>query len=141
MRLGALLLALLALTACGGSHKTLSPGQVVRAWSAALDRSDSEAGGRLFADGAQVIQSGVLTLKTHADAVKWNSELPCGGVITLLEPRSDGQILAIFRLTGRPGHECDGPGQNAAALFQVKNGKIVLWHEVPVPNLPSTQLA
>jgi len=141
MRLAALLLALLALTGCGGSHKTLSPGQVVRAWSAALDRSDSEAGGRLFADGAQVIQGGVLTLKTHADAVQWNSGLPCGGVITLLEPRSSGQILAVFRLTARPGHNCDGPGQNAAALFQVKNGKIVLWHEVPVPNLPSTQLA
>ena len=141
MRLAALLVALLALTACGSRHKTASPGEVVRAWSAALDRDDSEGAASLFADGAQVIQSGVLTLKAHADAVRWNDALPCGGVITLLEPRPNGQILAIFRLTGRPKHACDGPGDNAAAIFQVKNGKIVLWHEVPVPNLPSTQLA
>ena len=137
MRPAAILLALLALTACGG-HKTASPGAVVRTWSAALDRNDSEAAGSLFADGSQVIQSGVLTLPAHADAVQWNSGLPCGGVITLLEPRSGGQILAIFTLTDRPKHRCDAPGTKAAALFQVRNGKIVVWHEVPVPPLPST---
>jgi limonene-1,2-epoxide hydrolase len=136
MRLAAITLALLALTACG-SHKTSSPGQVVRAWSAALDRNDSEAAGHLFADGAQVIQGDVLTLATHADAVRWNAALPCGGVITLLEPRSNGQILAIFDLTDRPQHSCDAPGTKAAAVFEVKNGKIVLWHQVDVPNLPS----
>jgi hypothetical protein len=80
----------------------------------------------------------VLTLPAHADAVQWNSGLPCGGVITLLEPRSGGQILAIFTLTDRPKHHCDAPGTQAAALFQVRNGKIVVWHEVPVPPLPST---
>jgi limonene-1,2-epoxide hydrolase len=138
MRLAAITLALLALTACGG-HKTSSPGEVVRAWSAALDRNDSEAAGHLFADGAQVIQGDVLTLATHADAVRWNSALPCGGVITLLEPRSNGQILAIFDLTERPEHSCDAaPGTKAAAVFEVKNGKIVLWHQVEVPDLPAS---
>jgi limonene-1,2-epoxide hydrolase len=143
MRLAAILVALLALTACGG-HKTSSSssaGEVARAWSAALDRNDSEAAGRLFADGAQVIQSDVETLATHADAVHWNSALPCGGRITLLEPQSGGRILVIFVLTERPHHICDAPGSKAAAVFQVKNGKIVVWHEVEVPALPSTQLA
>jgi limonene-1,2-epoxide hydrolase len=136
MRLAAILLAVLALSACGG-HKTSSPGQVVRAWSAALDRNDSESAGRLFADGARVVQGDVQTLATHSDAVRWNAGLPCGGTITLLEPRSNGQVLAVFTLTDRPQHHCAGPGDKAAALFQVKHGKIVLWHEVDVPTLPS----
>lgn len=140
MRLAAILVALLALTACGG-HKTSSPGEVARAWNAALDRNDSEAAARLFADGAQVIQGDVQTLDTHADAVRWNSGLPCGGVITLLEPRSGGRVLAVFVLTDRPRHSCEAPGTKAAAVFQVRNGKIVVWHEVDVPALPSTQLA
>jgi limonene-1,2-epoxide hydrolase len=115
----------------------------VRAWSAALDRNDSEAAGHLFADGAQVIQGDVLTLATHADAVRWNAALPCGGVITMLEPRSNGQILAIFDLTERPQHNCDAPGSKAAAVFEVKNGKIVLWHQVDVPDpeSPTGELA
>ena len=117
MRLAAITLALLALTACSG-HKSRSPGEVVRAWSAALDRNDSEAAGHLFADGAQVIQGDVETLATQADAVRWNAALPCGGVITLLEPRSNGQILAIFDLTERPHHNCDAPGTKAAAVGQ-----------------------
>ena len=139
MRLAAILLAVLALSACG-DHKTSetrSPGQVVRAWSAALDRNDSEAAGTLFADGARVIQGDVQTLATHSDAVRWNAGLPCGGTITLLEPRSNGQVLAVFTLTNRPQHRCEGPGDKAAALFQVEDGKIVLWHEVDVPTLPS----
>ena len=88
-----------------------------------------------------MIQSDVETLATHADAVRWNSALPCGGKITLLEPQSGGKILAIFLLTERPHHICDAPGSKAAAVFQVRNGKIVLWHQVDVPALPSTQLA
>jgi limonene-1,2-epoxide hydrolase len=135
MRPAAIMLVVLALAACGG-HKTTSPGEVVRAWSAALDRNDSEAAGRLFADGARVIQGDVETLATHSDAVQWNASLPCGGTITLLEPRSNGEVLAVFTLTNRPQHLCDGPGDQAAALFQVKNGKIVLWHEVDVPTFP-----
>ena len=127
---------MLALSACGG-HKSTSPGEVVRAWSAALDRNDSETAGGLFADGARVVQGDVLTLASHSDAVRWNSLLPCGGKITLLEPRSNGQVLAVFTLTERPHHLCDGPGEQAAALFQVKDGKIVLWHQVDVPKLPS----
>jgi hypothetical protein len=90
----------------------------------------------LFADGARVIQGDVETLATHSDAVQWNASLPCGGTITLLEPRSNGEVLAVFTLTDRPQHLCDGPGDRAAALFQVKNGKIVLWHEVDVPAFP-----
>jgi len=132
MKLVAILLGLLLLTACG-AKKTASAPDVVRAWSAALDRNDNEQAGRLFADGARIIQNGELTLATHADAVQWNAALPCGGRISHLEIRSKNQVLAVFELEERPHHHCDGPGAQAATLFQVENGRIVLWHQTAVP--------
>jgi hypothetical protein len=141
MKLAAILVALVAFTACGGD-KTASPTDVVRAWSAALDRNDNEAAGRLFADGAQVIQDSETSLPTHADAVRWNSLLPCGGKITSLELRGKQLVLAVFTLSDRPGHRCDAPGGQAAALFEVEHGKIVVWHQTDVPtatNLVSAQ--
>ena len=132
MKLVAILLGLLALTACGGK-KTASASEVVRAWSAALDRNDNEQAGRLFADGARIIQNGELTLATHADAVQWNAALPCGGRISHLEIRSKNQVLAVFEHEERPHHHCDGPGAQAATLFEVEDGRIVLWHQTAVP--------
>ncbi len=133
MRPAAIVIVLLSLTACGG-HSTASPANVVRAWSAALDRNDNEAAGRLFADAAQVIQNSTLTtLPTHADAVQWNSLLPCGGQITSLQLRGTDQVVAVFKLEERPEHRCDAPGSQAAALFEVHDGKIVVWHQTDVP--------
>jgi hypothetical protein len=130
MKWALLAVAATALAGCG-SHPA-SPESVVRAWSASLDRNDNEGAARLFVDGATVIQNGELTLDTHADAVTWNAGLPCGGVITSLQKHGD-QVTAVFRLTERPHHECDAPGQPAAALFVVRHGKIVLWHETDIP--------
>jgi limonene-1,2-epoxide hydrolase len=132
MKLVAILLGLLALTACG-AKKTASAPEVVRAWSAALDRNDNEQAARLFADGAQIIQNGETTLATHADAVRWNAALPCGGRISHLEVRSKSQVLAVFELEERPQHRCDANGSQAATIFQVENGRIVLWHQTAVP--------
>jgi limonene-1,2-epoxide hydrolase len=134
MRVPAILLVVLALSACGGS-KAASASDVVRAWSAALDRNDNEQAARLFADGAQIVQNGEATLATHADAVRWNAALPCGGRISHLEVRGKDQVLAIFQLEERPQHRCDADGGQAATIFQVENGRIVLWHQTPVPDL------
>jgi hypothetical protein len=133
MRLAAILLGLLALTACGGS-KTASAPEVVRAWSGALDRNDNEQAARLFAHGAQIIQNGTLTLTTHADAVRWNAGLPCGGRISHLELHGENQVLAVFELRPRPQHRCDATGGQAATIFRVQNGEIVLWHQTAVPD-------
>lgn len=138
MRLAVVTLAALALTACG-SHAPRSPESVARAWSAALDRNDNEAAGELFAAGAQVVQNGAIVLQSHRDAVQWNALLPCGGRITSVTANGRDQVLVIFRLTERPKHRCDAPGQNAAALFRVKGGKIVLWHQTDVPEEPAGQ--
>ncbi len=130
-----IVVAVLALAACGGSSSH-SPGAVARAWSAALDRSDDGAAASLFASGARIVQNGELTLSDHAAAVAWNAGLPCGGRITSITRRSPYEVLVVFRLTERPGHHCDAPGQSAAALFRVVGGKIVLWHQTPSPATP-----
>lgn len=79
------------------------------------------------------MQDGVLTLRTHSDAVKWNAALPCGGKIISITTQSRNDVLVVFLLDHRPGHACDGPGEKAAAIFRVRDGKIVLWHQTEVP--------
>ena len=133
MRVLAIPLVLLALTACGGS-KTASAPDVVRAWSAALDHNDNEKAARLFADGAKVIQNDEITLATHGDALRWNEALPCGGRISHLEVHGKSEVLAVFELADRPQHHCDANGSQAAAIFRVERGHIVLWHQTPVPD-------
>jgi len=123
----ACVLALLA--GCGGG-KT-SPASVVRAWSKALDAGDNQAAADLFAPGAQVIQGHVVTsLRTHADAVAWNAGLPCSGKIVDLST-SGATVTATFLLGNRRTSACDGPGRRATAIFRIRGGKIVLWHQVP----------
>jgi hypothetical protein len=132
MKTAAILLGVLALAACGG-HKPASPEAVARAWSAALDRNDNEAASRLFADGAQVVQGGELDLRSHQDFVRWTASLPCGGTITSVSQTRADEVIVTFRLTERPRHACDAPGADAAAIFRVRDGKIVLWHQTDVP--------
>jgi hypothetical protein len=128
----ALPLALLALTGCRG-HEAQSPEQVARSWSASLDRNDNEAAARLFATNARIVQNTVLAFASRADAVRWNSQLPCGGKILSVFHESATDVLVVFKLESRPHHACDAPGQKAAALFRVRDGKIVLWHQTEVP--------
>lgn len=137
VRPAALLLLALALTACGG-HRSASPEQVARAWSAALNRDDNKTAASLFARNAQVIQDSVVELVSKDDALRWNRLLPCGGAILGVTRQSDDTVLVTFQLKERPFHICDGPGQQAAAIFRVQDGKIVVWHQVPPPPPRST---
>jgi limonene-1,2-epoxide hydrolase len=131
----AAVLALL-LSGCGGGAMT--PEEVVRAWSRALNGGDNEAAADLFAPGAQVIQGGrVLRLSTHADAVGWNASLPCSGRIVELTTDED-TVTATFLLDDRPASACDAPGARATAAFEVEDGRIVLWHQLdsaPAPGV------
>jgi limonene-1,2-epoxide hydrolase len=128
----ACILALLA--GCGSGDA--SPSNVVRAWSKALNADDNEGAADLFAPSAEVIQGSVVTrLRTHAQAVAWNAGLPCAGEIVSLSTR-DESVTATFRLSDRKTSSCDGPGRRVTALFRVRGGKIVLWHQVPQPPPP-----
>jgi limonene-1,2-epoxide hydrolase len=129
----ALLLALLA--GCSGSSKD-SPESIVRAWSKALNAGDNQSAADLFAPGAQVIQGPVvIRLRTHADAVVWNAGLPCSGRIVAIATRG-ATVTATFLLGNRPTSACDGPGHRATAVFRIRGGKIVLWHQVPAAPPP-----
>jgi len=128
MRVLAVLLLFLALVGSAGS--TLTPAAVVRAWSSALNRNDNEAAANLFARNAVVSQPGyVYVLKTHKQAVDWNSGFPCAGHIASLHV-SGASVRADLVLGQRPKHKCGGPGEPAAVLFKVRDGKIVRWQEV-----------
>jgi hypothetical protein len=128
----ALLIAFLALIAsgCGGSASR-DPEAVVDTWSQALDGGDDEAAAKLFAPGAVVIQDGRrTTLATQADALAFNASLPCGAKVT--GKTADGsKVTADFTLTRRPGHMCDGTGEPAVTVFEISDGKITLWHQLP----------
>jgi limonene-1,2-epoxide hydrolase len=130
----ACVLALLA--GCGGAKA--SAAGVVRAWSKALSAGNNDAAADLFAPGAEVVQEGVVTrLRTHADAVAWNAGLPCSGKIVSLS--ANGAVVrATFLLGNRRSRRCDGPGRHATAIFRIRGGKIVLWHQVPAEHAAPT---
>jgi hypothetical protein len=128
----ALLIGLLALLSAGcGGTKGQAPGAVVDSWSQAINGGDDEAAAKLFARDAVVIQDGQrLTLATEADALAFNASLPCGAKVVGKKTSGD-EVTTTFTLTRRPGHMCDGTGEAAVTVFQVADGKITLWHELP----------
>jgi limonene-1,2-epoxide hydrolase len=111
-----------------------SPPAIVRAWSAALNRNDNAAAARLFATNARVIQGPLdARLSPPQLALAFNASLPCAGRITRITVKGN-RATATFVLGHRPKHTCSATkGEKAAAVFVVRNGKIVLWEEVPVP--------
>jgi hypothetical protein len=137
LRLPAALCLLVAVSLAGCGSSSPSAESVARAWSEALNAGDNDGAASLFAPGARVVQAGMtLKLATHKQAVMWNAALPCSGRIVSVATRGD-VARVTFVLRDRKTSRCDGPGQHATALFRVRKGKIVLWHQTPVPSEPS----
>jgi limonene-1,2-epoxide hydrolase len=125
-----------ATVGCGGSPPSTE--SVVRAWSQALNTDDNERAADLFAKGAEIVQGNtVTTLHTHREAVAWNSHLPCSGEIVSITARGN-TAKATFKLGDRQHSRCDGPGQEATAIFRVVKGKIVLWHQTATQGPPAS---
>jgi limonene-1,2-epoxide hydrolase len=123
-----------SLTGCGSTPP--SPESVVRAWSQELNVGDNQAAASLFAPGAEIVQAGTtLRLHTQAEAVAWNAALPCSGRIVSIKTNGD-TTRATFILGDRATSKCDGPGQRATAIFRVRKGKIVLWHQTSAAPAP-----
>ncbi len=123
-----LFLAVLA-AGCGGDPP--SPESVVRAWSTAINTDDNEGAAELFAPGAEVIQLGrTITLDSEAEALAFNASLPCSGQILTITEQGD-MVTTVFRLEDRETQPCDGPGVEVTARFRVRDGKIVLWRQLP----------
>jgi limonene-1,2-epoxide hydrolase len=128
------LLLIVVAAGCGGGSP--SPESVVRAWSVELNAGDNEAAADLFARNATIIQGDrIVTLRTRRDAIDWNAALPCSGQIVSIRTSGD-RAVATFLLGDREESKCDGPGEKATAVFRIRKGKIVLWHQTTMANAP-----
>ncbi|MBA2297848.1 MAG: hypothetical protein H0W14_07405 [Actinobacteria bacterium] len=142
MRRPALVLGVLAALVLPGSHALAagSPAakkQLVRTWSERLNAGDYAGTARLFSLPAAFVQGGtVLELRSYRDVARWHGGLPCAGRITSITVKGDFATV-VFVLAHRKGSRCDAPGQKAAAIFQIKGGKIRAWAQIPVPE-PAT---
>ena len=122
------LAALLLAAGCGGGPP--SPESVVRAWSQSLNTGDNEAAADLFAPSAEVIQGRSFVLETRQEAIAFNASLPCTGEIVAIETEGE-TVRATFLLGHRETSRCDDPGAQVRASFRVREGKIVLWQQLP----------
>ena len=105
--------------------------RVIRAWSGAMRRGDVAAASRLFAVPAVIANGGApVSLGSRGAVLAFNEALPCGSQVVATEPHQ-GLTIATFRLTERPGAQCDGTGNTARAAFEIRAGKIVRWIRVP----------
>jgi hypothetical protein len=123
---------LLAAVAAGlaGCRGARGPESVVEAWSDAVNDGDNERAARLFADEAQVVQGGrTIVFHDRSEARSWNAALPCSGRILTLDAKDD-LAEATFVLADRGDTACDAPGATARVLVRVREGKIVLWHQL-----------
>ena len=103
--------------------------RVIRRWLAAVRASDFEKAASYFAIPSRV-QNGPepQTLDNPAVAIAWNASLPCGAVLTSIQPGFDGAVVARFRLTERPGGDCgSGTGAPAASRIKIRDGRITEW--------------
>jgi hypothetical protein len=106
---------------------------VVHAWSKRLNAGDYAGIAELFSVPAVIVQPPyVYRLQTRQQVALWHSGLPCAGTVLSVDIKGR-YATAVFQLGNRKGHRCDAPGQLAAARFEIVNGKIRSWVQVPVP--------
>jgi hypothetical protein len=125
-----LILLAVAAAGCGGSgHRT--PAQVVRAWSAALNRGDEEAASALFGPKAVFVAGDYQTvLRTRAQVLAFHREIGwCGPIVRLA--REGEEIVAQFSLASRRSGRCErGGGERASVAFRIRDGKIVFFDQI-----------
>ena len=79
-RTATVLVVALVVAAPPALAKPPGPAAVVRAWTAAFNRSDNEAGAR-SSPGTRRVQNGLrLVLSTHELALLWMQGVPCSAV-------------------------------------------------------------
>jgi hypothetical protein len=86
-----------------------------------------ERAAEYFAPGAVVEQAAEIRLETLADALAFNSGLPCKADLTDVEDEGETS-LAAFRLRRGPGGPCEGA---ARVRFRIRDGRIHEWRQLP----------
>jgi hypothetical protein len=150
----ALLLSLIAISACGGdddggdsagsesqaSEQSQVPGEanpsdvaVIKEWVDTLRRGDVDGAAELFALPSVAENGILLRIRDRDDARMFNASLPCGAILVRAE--TQGQFTtATFKLTERPGPgTCgSGAGERAQTSFVIDDGKITQWRRVGI---------
>ena len=125
--------ALVVAPAASGASSPAVAKQIVRAWSARLNAYDNVGVARLFSRPATFVQAGgAYRLNTTTAIALWHRSLPCAGRIVSIKVSGE-YATAVFVLANGRNRRCDAPGQKAAAVFRIRNGKIVSWIQIPVP--------
>jgi hypothetical protein len=119
-----------AAAGCGGSSQR-TPAQVVRDWSAAVNRGDDEAAAALF--GSKVVfvaGDSRFVLRTRAQALAFHRAIGwCGPIVRLV--RAGDEIVAQFSLASRPSGHCERGGRERGSVaFRVRDGKIVRFDQI-----------
>lgn len=109
---------------------------VIKAWSTRLREGDVTRAAGYFAIPGEFFNggSGVIIIRTLAQAVAVNATLPCGARFLSADQRGR-YINALFRLTARSGpggSNCAGAvGATARTNFLISRGRIVAWVRAP----------
>jgi hypothetical protein len=133
--LGALLVATgLAATpsAATSPSQQLRMKEIVRLWSERLNVGDNGGVARLFRLPATIVQTKTYGFHTRKQLARFHSLLPCSGHITSIVIKGR-YATAVFELGDRPGSRCESRGVLVAARFEIVDGKIVGWEQIPVP--------
>jgi hypothetical protein len=109
---------------------------VVKAWSGRLNASDNAGIANLFSLPATIIQAPfAYRFDNRRQIALWFAKLPCSGKIVRIT-FNGSSATAVFLLGNRGATHCDGPGTLAAARFEIVDGKIVSWEQLPLPPKP-----
>lgn len=149
----ALLLSLLALSACGGgdddggsagseqpAEQADIPGDanpedvaVIKGWSDTLRAGDIDGAAEFFALPSVAENGPLLRIRSRDDARLFNASLPCGAILVRAETQG-AFTTATFELTERPGPgTCgSGTGERAQTSFVIEDGKITQWRRVGI---------
>lgn len=109
---------------------------VIKEWSARLREGDVTRAAGYFAIPGEFFNggSGVIIIRTFAQAVAVNATLPCGARFLSADQRGR-YINALFRLTARSGpggSNCAGSvGATARTNFLISDGRIIAWVRAP----------
>ena len=125
-----LIVLAVAAAGCGGSSHR-APAQVVRAWSAALNRGDEEAAAALFGPRTVFVAGDYQTvLHTRGEVLSFHRAMVwCGPIVRLLA--NGNEVEAQFSLASRSHGRCESGGRERGSVyFRVRDGKIVYFDQV-----------
>jgi len=124
-------LTVLAIVAAGCGGGRTSPVEVVRAWSAAVNRGDDEAAAALFGPRVDFVAGDYQrVLRSRAEVLAFTRAIGwCGPIVRLAT--SGGEVIAQFALASRPSGHCDRGGRERGSVaFRVLDGKIVGFDQI-----------